>query len=198
MSAAVLTRSARKGRIGRMTMTPWTAAALAALASAGAAAAQEVHSPFAHAGSAEVKTLSQAEVDELLEGAGMGLARAAELNRYPGPRHVLELADSLALTADQRAAAERIFEAMSTRAKALGIAILEAEKALDAAFAAGQVTEESLAGSVRRIAELQGDLRNTHLRAHLEMREVLTPHQIHEYDRLRGYASGHEHASGGS
>ena len=180
-----------------MTTMRWTAGVLAALVSAGAAAAQEAHSPYAHAGSTEVKTLSQAEVDELLEGAGMGLARAAELNRYPGPRHVLELADSLALTPDQRAAAERIFEAMSGRAKELGSAILDAEKALDAAFSAGGMTPEALADSVHRIAELQGDLRITHLRAHLEMREVLTAHQIHEYDRLRGYAAGHEHPLGG-
>ena len=180
-----------------MTTMRWMAAVVAALGSSGAATAQEAHSPYAHAGSTEVKTLSQAEVDELLEGAGMGLARAAELNRYPGPRHVLELADSLALTAEQRAAAERIFEAMSAGAKELGSAILDAEKALDAAFAAGEMTPETLASSVRRIAELQGDLRNTHLRAHLEMRKVLTAHQIHEYDRLRGYAAGHEHPPGG-
>ena len=34
----------------------------------------------------------------------MGLALAAELNGYPGPSHVLELADKLELSAEQRAA----------------------------------------------------------------------------------------------
>ncbi len=32
----------------------------------------------------------------------MGLALAAELNGYPGPAHVIELADSLELTEAQR------------------------------------------------------------------------------------------------
>ena len=33
----------------------------------------------------------------------MGLAKAAELNHYPGPAHVLTLATELALTPDQKA-----------------------------------------------------------------------------------------------
>jgi hypothetical protein len=174
-----------------------SAAVMAALLWAGWASAQEAHSPYAHAGSVEVKTLSQAEVDELLNGAGMGLARPAELNRYPGPRHALELADSLALTPDQRKETQRVFDEMSERAKALGRQIVDAEKALDADFAAGSVTEESLATSVERLAELRAELRITHLRAHLAMRAILTGHQIHEYDRLRGYDSDHRHPAGG-
>jgi Spy/CpxP family protein refolding chaperone len=172
-------------------MNRWLAAAAAALLWAGSASAQEAHSPYAHAGSAEVKTLSQAEVDELLNGEGMGLARPAELNRHPGPRHTLELADSLALTAGQREETERVFDEMSRHAKDLGRQIVDAEAALDAAFAADDVTEESLATSVERIAALQSELRLTHLRAHLAMRGILTAHQVHEYDRLRGYAAGH-------
>ena len=177
-------------------MKRWSAAGMAVLLGAGSASAQEAHSPYAHAGSAEVKTLSQAEVDELLNGAGMGLARPAELNRHPGPRHALELADSLALTADQREETQRVFDAMSGRARALGRQIVDAEKALDAAFAAGEVTEESLAGPVERIAALQAELRITHLRAHLAMRAILTAHQVHEYDRLRGYAASHPSPGG--
>ena len=34
---------------------------------------------------------------DLRAGRGMGLALAAELNGYPGPAHVLELADKLDL-----------------------------------------------------------------------------------------------------
>lgn len=155
--------------------------------------AQEAHSPYAHEGSEQVKTLSQQEVDDLLEGAGMGFARPAELNQYPGPRHVLDLADSLALSAEQRRGVEVTFAEMQGRAKALGRQILDAERALDAAFAAGGITEEALVTAVTRIADLQGELRAVHLRAHLATRETLTRHQIHEYDRLRGYGGGHEH-----
>lgn len=159
--------------------------------------AQEAHSPYAHQGSEQIKTLSRQEVDDLLSGAGMGLARPAELNGYPGPRHVLELADSLDLSAAQRRAIEATFDAMRQRARALGREILAAEQALDAAFAAGEVTDASLAPAVARIAELRGELRVVHLGAHLATRETLTRHQVHEYDRLRGYESAHEHGTAG-
>ena len=155
------------------------------------AVAPEGHSPYAHQGSKELKTLSQEEVDELLSGAGMGLARPAELNGYPGPRHVIDLADSLALTAEQRGIVEGIFRDMHARAVELGREVLDAERALDAAFASGDVTEDALAEIVGRIGSLQADLRAVHLDAHLATREVLTEHQRHEYDRLRGYATSH-------
>lgn len=179
-------------------MQRWQIGVLAALVWAVPARAQEAHSPYAHEGSRELKTLSEAEVDELVNGEGMGLARPAELNRHPGPRHVIDLADSLGLSAEQLRAAERIFADMNGRARELGREILDAEKALDAAFAAGDVTDDTLAASVEGIAELQGELRLTHLRAHLAMREVLTEHQVHEYDRLRGYAATHAHPAGPS
>ena len=44
---------------------------------------------------AEVNALSPDEVQQYLAGAGMGYAKAAELNHFPGPMHVLELADKL-------------------------------------------------------------------------------------------------------
>ncbi|MCL4744462.1 MAG: hypothetical protein KJZ83_03505, partial [Burkholderiaceae bacterium] len=48
-----------------------------------------------------IKALAPAEVDGLLGGKGLGFARSAELNGYPGPAHVLELSDELALSAEQ-------------------------------------------------------------------------------------------------
>ena len=39
--------------------------------------------------------------------ASMGLALAGELNGYPGPKHVLELAAELDLSEDQRRAVQR-------------------------------------------------------------------------------------------
>jgi hypothetical protein len=170
--------------------------ALAALACVPATGlAQQAHSPYAHQGSEEVKTLSQEEVDRLLAGEGMGLARPAELNGYPGPKHVLELADSLGLTAEQRSEVEGVFASMHERAQALGREILAGERSLDAAFAERAITEADLSEGVERIARLQGELRVVHLRAHLETRALLSPHQIHEYDRLRGYGAGHVHPS---
>ncbi|TFV44521.1 hypothetical protein [Bradyrhizobium niftali] len=46
-----------------------------------------------------IKALSEQQVADL----SLGLALAAELNGYPDPSHVLELADKLDLTTEQRA-----------------------------------------------------------------------------------------------
>jgi Spy/CpxP family protein refolding chaperone len=155
---------------------------------AGAPAA-DAASPYAGQERREIKALSDGEVRELLQGAGMGLAKAAELNRYPGPRHVLELAGELELSAEQRGATEALFAAMRAEAVALGTAIVARERELDARFAQGRMDAEALAGLTAEIGRLQGALRAAHLRAHLEMRRILSPRQSAAYDQLRGYAS---------
>jgi hypothetical protein len=136
----------------------------------------------------EIKALSPDETADLLAGRGMGLARAAELNQYPGPMHVLALAQQLGLTDAQRAAVEASFARMSAAAKVLGAEIVERERALDAAFKRQTVSAEQLADATAAIAAVQGRLRAAHLAAHLETRAVLTPQQVALYDRLRGYA----------
>ena len=45
-----------------------------------------------------IKALSLQETQDLLDGKGLGLAKAAELNGYPGPMHTLEHADAMKLT----------------------------------------------------------------------------------------------------
>ena len=47
-------------------------------------------SPYRGQTSTEIRGLTENEISELRQGHGMGLARAAELNGYPGPRHVLD------------------------------------------------------------------------------------------------------------
>jgi len=123
----------------------------------------------------------------------MGYALPAELNGYPGPRHVLDLADSLRLTADSRVKVREIFDAMHAEAVRLGKAIVAGEASLDSAFAGHRITTSDLESRLARIADLQGQLRNVHLSAHLRMMTVLSPEQIRDYQRLRGYATGHEH-----
>lgn len=49
-----------------------------------------------------VKALSDQQIADLRAGRGIGMALPAELNGYPGPLHVLELADALGLTPEQR------------------------------------------------------------------------------------------------
>jgi hypothetical protein len=149
-----------------------------------------------------IKALSGQEVADLLAGRGMGLAKAAELNHYPGPIHVLELRAPLALTVEQERAVEAIFARMQDAARPLGARLVEREAALDRLFAEGRITPERLQDETATIAELQGRLRTVHLAAHLATRVALTPEQVVRYDALRGYGgrpqpgTGHEHHRG--
>jgi Spy/CpxP family protein refolding chaperone len=146
-----------------------------------------------------VKALAPERTADLLAGRGAGYALAAELNGYPGPLHVLELAEKLELTPRQRTQVETLFAAMRDEAKMLGRALIERETALDRMFADARATEPSLATAVAEIAVLEGRLRATHLRYHLETRAILEPEQIVRYARLRGYGAGagHGHGHGG-
>ncbi|MCA1567007.1 MAG: periplasmic heavy metal sensor [Acidobacteria bacterium] len=162
-----------------------------------ASAAQELkHGGYAGEERREIKSLSSEEVDALLNGQGMGLAKAAELNHYPGPRHVLELATELQLTPEQRAQTQAAFELMRGEAVRLGRLIVERERALDAMFAKGEIDAGKLRAATSEIARLQGDLRAAHLAAHLEMRRLLSSQQIKKYDELRGYAAGRKAGAG--
>ena len=68
-----------------------------------ASSSAETPSPYVELRAREIKALSPQEIEDLRSGSGMGLALPAELNGFPGPRHVLELADEIELDADQRA-----------------------------------------------------------------------------------------------
>ena len=117
----------------------------------------------------------------------MGLAKAAELNHYPGPKHVLALADELELTNRQRTRTQRIFEGMQDEAIRLGERIVEKEGRLDALFADQEAEPGGARALLREIGALQGELRFAHLEAHLKMKGLLTDEQIQRYDQLRGY-----------
>ena len=56
-----------------------------------------IHSPYAGQEERGIKALPQADVEGLLAGAGTpfgGMAKPAELNGYPGPRHVLDAVEA--------------------------------------------------------------------------------------------------------
>ena len=136
-----------------------------------------------------IKSLSQQEIDDYLSGAGMGYAKAAEFNSYPGPRHVLELAEQLNLTEQQASRSKELFEAMRKDAVRLGTAIVEQENALNKLFAQHTISPKKLSEAIGHIAVLQGELRAVHLSAHLAMKELLSQQQIEKYDELRGYTA---------
>ena len=98
-----------------------------------------------------LKALSSEELADLKEGRGMGLALAGELNGYPGPKHVLELAKELNLTDAQRVRTQELFNAMKAEAVPLGRQLIAAESDLDRQFSGRTVTPESLSTATAAI-----------------------------------------------
>src|SRR4051812_41793505 len=90
----------------------------------GSAAAQ---TPYAGIQTRAIKALSDQQIADLRAGRGMGLALAAELNGYPGPSHLLELADRLGLSDAQRSSARKLFEAMKSETIPIGERLIAQE-----------------------------------------------------------------------
>lgn len=147
------------------------------------------HSQYAGQEKREIKALSADDLKKYLNGEGMGYAKAAELNGFPGPKHIIENESSLDLTAEQKKGVQSSFKKMKAEAVSLGKTIVQKEKELDQLFAQGKVDDEKLKEKTSEIAKLQGDLRATHLRAHLEMKQLLTDEQVDKYKKLRGYTN---------
>ena len=147
-------------------------------------------SPYRDFETRTIKALSAEQIEQLLGGSGMGLALAAELNHYPGPKHVLELADQLELTRIQREQTSDVYDEMLRNARQLGKSIVDQERTLDDLFATEKVSQDQLGSALDQIAELNARLRFAHLLSHLKMHVILTDEQIDRYAKLRGYAAG--------
>lgn len=159
----------------------------------GVGAASTGLSPYAGQQVREIKSLSTSQTQDLLTGKGMELAKAAELNGYPGPMHTLELAQPLELNEQQKQDSEALLTRHKAEARALGAQLVQAERELDAAFAERRINTQTLAAHTRRIGELQAELRASHLKTHLEQTELLTSEQVTRYARLRGYTASTAH-----
>ncbi len=146
--------------------------------------------PYAGYEERPIKALSNERVAELLEGKGAGYALAGELNQYPGPRHVLDLAEDLGLTEEQEVIVQGIFTDMQDEVRPLGRELVDLEERLDRAFRDEAIDEDALAQLTEESAAIEGSLREAHLGAHLKTRDTLSPEQVEEYDRLRGYSGG--------
>jgi hypothetical protein len=168
-----------------MTMKIWPV-----IASIAFVTSVHAQTPYAGMQTRPIKALSEQQIADLGAGRGTGLALAAELNGYPGPLHVLELADKLELSAEQRASMQRLFDSMKAEAMPLGAKLIEQEAELDKQFATRTVTPESLKASTAAVAATQGILRETHLKYHLSTGSILTPSQMTKYAELRGYGGG--------
>jgi hypothetical protein len=146
-------------------------------------------SPYLGQEQRQVKSLSAQDMKALREGQGMGFAKAAELNGYPGPMHVLELRDALELSAQQTQATQQLMAQHKARARELGLQVIEAERALDALFTQSRATSEQVSQHTQRVAQLQAQLRAEHLNTHLAQTAFLNQTQIRRYSELRGYSA---------
>ena len=144
-------------------------------------------SPYAGQQSREIKALSESDVKDLREGAGMGFAKAAELNRYPGPTHALEHAGELQLSTAQREALGALVKRHKAEARKLGERVLGLEREIDALFAGGSATPEAVDRELAAWGEATAKLRAEHLKTHLETTALLAPEQVERYVRVRGY-----------
>jgi Spy/CpxP family protein refolding chaperone len=146
------------------------------------------HSPYAGFEKRSLKAFSEQQLEDLRQGRGMGLALPAELNGYPGPVHVLELADRLDLSPDQKRRMEELHAAMKAESVELGGRLIEQETVLEEQFAQRKITPGSLNDLTSAIGLIQAKLRNAHLKYHLLTVGVLKPDQVRTYNMLRGYA----------
>ena len=109
------------------------------------AADRHTHSsPYRGQESRQIKSLSAADIEELSDGGGWGLAKAAELNGIPGPVHLLELKDAIPLDAEQVTRITALYRDMKAAARRKGVQLIALERALDRRFREGSVSEDIL------------------------------------------------------
>jgi len=132
----------------------------------------------------EIKSLSREDIKELRAGAGWGLAKAAELNGLPGPKHVLEMKEEIGLTVEQEERVEELYRDMNGKARELGKRLIAGERELNGSFARREIEEKELERLLGEIAETLAALRFTHLVAHLKTLDILTEKQVEEYNEL--------------
>jgi hypothetical protein len=139
-----------------------------------------------------IPALSEAQVASYLDGEAMWLANVAELNHYPSPRRVLELAETLELEEGQRRATTMLHEETRREAIRLGGELVALEQRLNRIFAWNQATADNIAKLVLDIGTLKAQFRLTHLVASIRQKPLLMEEQVRRYDELlgRGVDSG--------
>ena len=125
------------------------------------------------------------EVQAIEAGSGFGMARAAEASGLPGPKHVLEFAEELELSAAQVGQMKALVAQMHAAAVAQGQQVLAAEAAVDAELARPVPDVTRLAQLTDAAGLARGRLRQVHLRTHLQAAPLLSTAQRARYRQLR-------------
>jgi Spy/CpxP family protein refolding chaperone len=168
----------------------WLLLLALSLATAGSALAQSGHG-HQHGGGGDAQAhqrveACQAEFDQVVaDGRGFGLAFAADQNGYPGPLHVLELKDRLALTPAQEATMRALFHTMQGEARQRAARLAAAEDRLRRLFAGGAADPAAVRSAVAEAEAARGEVRLVHLLTHLQTRDLLTETQRQTYHQIR-------------
>ena len=159
------------------------------------ASTNQTATPYAGQEQRAIKALSEDEIKGFLSGSGAGHARAAELNNYPGPLHVIELASRLNLSEAQLAAMRTLMDTHKAEARRIGAEVVKLERELDALFATGTATAEAVEAKSRQVGIALARYRASHLTTHIAATRLLEPAQVERYSELRGYrgGTGHDH-----
>ena len=119
------------------------------------------------------------------DGRGFGMAFPADQHGYPGPMHVLELKDRLALNAEQETRVRGLLQSMFAESRPKSARLLDAEARLRALFAGGGADEAAVRTLTAEVERARAEVRLVHLLAHLKTREVLTDAQRRAYHEAR-------------
>src|SRR5687767_11924727 len=151
--------------IRRMPLLLVVLAVLGVVGAGSLTAAQEDHghdetpvaTPYAdrYDPSASLRSLTAEEIAQIERGEGAGFALPAELNGVPGPRHALDLADDLGLSAEQATRVQAIYDQMQAVVIPAGRRYLDALRALEEEFRTGTLTEAELPERVAEVYRLE-------------------------------------------
>lgn len=150
---------------------------------------EKIVSRYAGEETRDIKSLSKEDIRQLKTGSGWGLAKAAELNGFPGPSHVLTMKEDLKLNESQQLAMDTLYLTMKAQAIEKGGDLIELEKELDLLFQKGLVSLDSLLSLLSKIGEARTELRFVHLASHLRTMTILSEKQVQKYNKLQGYVS---------
>jgi Spy/CpxP family protein refolding chaperone len=146
---------------------------------------QHGHGP-GHEGGHRAAQACASEFDKVVgEGRGFGMAFAADQNGYPGPLHVLELKERLALSAEQEATMQQLMHAMFAESKPKSARLLAAETKLRQLFADRTADAAVVRAAVDEVERSRSEVRLVHLLTHLKTRELLTEGQRRIYHEAR-------------
>jgi Spy/CpxP family protein refolding chaperone len=139
-----------------------------------------------HEGGHRAAQTCASEFDKVVgEGRGFGMAFAADQNGYPGPMHVLELKERLALSPEQEAQMRELMHAMFAESKPKGARLLAAETKLRRLFAERAADTAAVRAAVDEVERARSEVRLVHLLTHVKTRDLLSEDQRRIYHHAR-------------